>query len=549
LREWLKNVNFGGANIKTRIMAEEKKEIIKPKIFISWCNDANNVGKQIGGLFNTFVSNVFGGRVDVYYSPGSNGVWQVELLSALQSSTFGIFIMTPESMDSPWMSFEFGSIFLRRANDKFDNVKRFILPVCFSEHIDKSNAVFQLNQIKQFERKNIVAFLEKIKETQGFPKDDDFSLLNSIDTHWSALQNGVDAVLKEIKVKPAYVRNYKLREELAKKEDEITQLSVQRKETENADIEKLKQQIEALTAQNKSLVSLNNELTSKLNRSEHNSRQSSPISTDNLSRFLADNMVLVDGGSFWMDKSVGYRVNLSSYYIGKCQVTQNLWKKIMGINPSRFNDNGEKPVENITWYDAACFCNRLSMEMELECVYDLTQRVYDTDGKGYQHIVKADVTIDITKFGFRLPTEAEWEYAARGGSHNNEQEYEFSGSNNIDDVAVYRKNSYDLGENNPNYGTHAVGSKNKNDLGLYDMSGNVWEWCQDWSGDYPTEQIVSDPPGPISGASRVLRGGSWYGDTVICRVSYRGGNAPNNRNYYDGFRLLLSSPKNKKRKK
>lgn len=543
MSDWLENVNFGGANNKTRIMAEEKKEIIKPKIFISWCNDANNVGKQIGGLFNTFVSNVFGGRVDVYYSPDSNGVWQVELLSALQSSTFGIFIMTPESMDSPWMSFEFGSIFLRRANDKFDNVKRFILPVCFSEHIDKSNAVFQLNQIKQFERKNIVAFLEKIKETQGFPKDDDFSLLNSIDTHWSALQNGVDAVLKEIKGKPAYVRNYKLREELVKKEDEITRLSVQRKETENADIEKLRQQIEALTAQNKSLVSLNNELTSKLNRGEHNSRQSSPISTDDLSRFLTDNMVLVDGGSFWMDKRTGYRVNLRSFYIGKFQVTQNLWKKIMGINPSRFDGNGEKPVERVTWYDAACFCNRLSMEMELECVYELTQREYDTDDKGYQHIVKADVKIDIAKFGFRLPTEAEWEYAARGGNQNSNNDYEFSGSNNIDDVAVYRKNSRDLGTDNPNYGTHTVGSKNKNALGIYDMSGNVWEWCQDWSGDYPTEQIVSDPQGPASGAYRVSRGGSWDSYADYCRVSFRLDYAPDDRRSIHGFRLLLSSPK------
>ena len=133
----------------------------------------------------------------------------------------------------------------------------------------------------------------------------------------------------------------------------------------------------------------------------------------------------------------------------------------------------------------------------------------------------------ITGKTFRLPTEAEWEYAARGGSKS--KDYKYSGSNNIDDVAWYDGNS--------SYKTHEVGTKAPNELGLYDMSGNVWEWCSDWYGEY-SSSTQTNPTGPTSGSYRVLRGGSWDSYAEFCRVSYRSSYTPADRYSYNGLRLV-----------
>ena len=138
----------------------------------------------------------------------------------------------------------------------------------------------------------------------------------------------------------------------------------------------------------------------------------------------------------------------------------------------------------------------------------------------------------LTGAQFRMPTEAEWEYAARGGSKS--KGYQYSGSNNIGDVAWY--------EGNSGKKTHAVKTKKANELGLYDMSGNVWEWCSDWKGDYTSSPAV-DPTGLDSGGWRVYRGGSWYNDARGCRVAVRNGYFPSHRNNAFGFRLVLSSSK------
>jgi len=141
---------------------------------------------------------------------------------------------------------------------------------------------------------------------------------------------------------------------------------------------------------------------------------------------------------------------------------------------------------------------------------------------------------------FRLPTEAEWEYAARGG--NKSRGYQYSGSNRIDDVAVYEENSYKKGRSSPDYGTHNVKTKQSNELGLYDMSGNVWEWCQDWFGDYPSS-AQTNPTGSSLGSHRVRRGGSWDDTWDInaryCRVASRYFNAPDDRRSNLGLRLAL----------
>ena len=219
-------------------------------------------------------------------------------------------------------------------------------------------------------------------------------------------------------------------------------------------------------------------------------------------------MVKVEGGTFTMgataeqgsdaysDENPAHKVTLSDYYIGETQVTQALWKAVMGGNPSRFTGDDNLPVECVSWEDI--------IEKFIPALNRKTGRT------------------------FRLPTEAEWEYAARGG--NKSKGYKYSGSDNIDEAAWYDGNSRDK--------THPVRGKKANELGLYDMSGNVWEWCHDWYGDY-SSGAQPNPQGPDKGSYRVLRGGSWYYYARNCRVSYRCNYTPGRRDYYCGFRLVL----------
>ena len=215
-------------------------------------------------------------------------------------------------------------------------------------------------------------------------------------------------------------------------------------------------------------------------------------------------MIGVQGGTFTMgitpeqasdadsDESPAHIVTVSSFFIGETEVTQELWQAVMGNNPSTFK-GAQRPVENITWEDCQAFIKKLNK---------------------------------LTDMKFRLPTEAEWEYAARGGQSS--LAYKYAGSNNIDDVAWYKENGLDT--------THAVKEKNANELGIYDMSGNVWEWCQDWYGSY-SKEVQTNPKGPASGSNRVLRGGSWYFNTWRCRVASRYYWAPTRGINYVGLRL------------
>jgi formylglycine-generating enzyme required for sulfatase activity len=224
----------------------------------------------------------------------------------------------------------------------------------------------------------------------------------------------------------------------------------------------------------------------------------------------------VGAGSFEMGSNSGgddekpvHRVTLTNdYYMGETEVTQELWEAVMGRKPSYFK--GDKlPVEQVSWNDCQTFIEKLNSL---------------TAGKRP------------AGRSFRLPTEAEWEYAARGGSKS--KGYTYAGSNNIGDVAWYDENSYNKGSNSPDYGTHPVGQKSPNELGLYDMSGNVWEWCADWYGSYPSSS-QTNPTGASSGSCRVYRGGSWDYDAADCRSAYRGLYRPASSIYYLGLRLAL----------
>lgn len=210
-------------------------------------------------------------------------------------------------------------------------------------------------------------------------------------------------------------------------------------------------------------------------RRNSTSHSSSTVSLSAELNKLINNMVYVSGGTFTMgatseqgsdvrsDEKPTHSVTLSSYYICKYEVTQALWRAVMGSNPSNFKGDN-LPVESVSWNDCQTFINRLN---------------------------------SYTGRNFRLPTEAEWEFAARGGNYS--RHYKYSGSNYIGDVAWY--------DNNSGNRTHPVGTKQPNELGLYDMSGNVYEWCSDWDGSY-SSYSQSDPTGPNSGSCRVERGGS-----------------------------------------
>ena len=218
-------------------------------------------------------------------------------------------------------------------------------------------------------------------------------------------------------------------------------------------------------------------------------------------------MIAVEGGTFQMGatseqgsdaESYEYPVHsvtLSDYYIGETEVTQELWEAVMGTNPSGFSGN-QKPVEMVSWNDCQEFITKLN---------------------------------ELTGKNFRLPTEAEWEYAARGG--NNSKGYKYSGSNTIGNVAWFWYNSGEA--------THNVKTKSPNELGIYDMSGNVIEWCEDWYGNYSSGS-QTNPAGPSTGSNRVNRGGGWTSTAGICRVSRRNFSNPGSRYYNLGLRLCLS---------
>ena len=239
--------------------------------------------------------------------------------------------------------------------------------------------------------------------------------------------------------------------------------------------------------------------------------QPTVTNSDNISIPVKDgvsiDMVRVEAGTFTMgatpemkepddDEKPTHQVTLTNdYYIGKYEVTQALWQAVMGNNPS-YSKGNNLPVERVSWDDCQEFISKLN---------------------------------SITGKTFRLPTEAEWEYAARGG--NKSRGYQYSGSSNLSDVAWYKDNSGSK--------THTVGSRQANELGIYDMSGNVWEWCQDCFGTYSNSSQVN-PTGANSRSKRVIRGGCWYYSAGCCRSSYRDYNTPGSRFDNLGFRLVLS---------
>jgi formylglycine-generating enzyme len=259
--------------------------------------------------------------------------------------------------------------------------------------------------------------------------------------------------------------------------------------------------------------------------------------------------VLVKGGPFKNIKSnyYGTGVTVSDFHIGKYDVTQKEWTEVMGTNPSKFKGD-DRPVEMVSWYDAIEYCNRRSMKEGLRPYYNIDKTRKDPNNEpdpafGDLDTVKWTVTLNPGANGYRLPTEAEWEYAAGGGRLS--RSYGYSGSDNVDEVAWYWRNSGDkvlsgawnwpLIEQNHGQ-TRRVGAKKPNELGLYDMSGNVRQWCWDWRGDLQAN--IADPKGSKRGFRRVWRGGGWLGADFVCMSAYRGDLAANAKGPDQGFRVV-----------
>ena len=260
---------------------------------------------------------------------------------------------------------------------------------------------------------------------------------------------------------------------------------------------------------------------------------STPTVPNSSTAAVPANFVRVEGGTFQMGSASGgynderpvHTVTVRSFSMGKYPVTQKEWYEVMGTTirqqqasagASRLYGEGDNyPMYYVSWLEAVEYCNKRSINEGLTPAYS---------GSGN------NITCNWNANGYRLPTEAEWEYAAKGGNRDT-LVYEYSGSNNVDSVGWHTGNS--------GGGTRPVGTKAPNSLGLYDMSGNVWEWCWDWyDANYYRNSPQTDPRGAVSGSNRVIRGGSWNFYGRIVRSAYRGVDTPSSRNNGVGFRLV-----------
>ena len=269
-------------------------------------------------------------------------------------------------------------------------------------------------------------------------------------------------------------------------------------------------------------------------------------------RFTMKPIAAVQGavlGDNSMEDNQEHSVSLSAYYIGETEVTQELWQAVMGAsnNPSYFDGSqnsepakgeaqGKRPVENVTWFDCIVFCNELTKKVseleENQCVYTFGGHAYTKEDAQNQEVPE----MDMSKKGFRLPTETEWEWAAKGG-----KEYRWAGTDEQDELKKYAWYAWydDSDGGDANNKTHEVKQKQANGYGLYDMSGNVWEWCWDWYDDNTSDggQYLD---GVGAGSVRVIRGGSWFNRAIYAACASRDISNPVSRCDFLGLRVAYS---------
>ena len=275
------------------------------------------------------------------------------------------------------------------------------------------------------------------------------------------------------------------------------------------------------------------------------------------SLYTPEGFVLVSAGTFNMGSNSGQENNkpvhevtiTKPFYMGKYEVTQAEYESVIGTNPSNYQGNenlsaeGEvqenRPVESVSWYDVIVYCNKRSLAEDLTPCYTIKESVNPSDWGNVPTSVNVSwntVKCDFSANGYRLPTEAEWEYAARAGDSTVDK-LTYSGTSDLDKLGDYAW--YGVTES---VKTHEVGKKLPNAFGVYDMSGNAWEWCWNWfTGSYDTEsEGGSDPTGVELGSTRIVRGGWAKNEGDYCAVSYRNGNKPFNSASSIGFRVVRS---------
>lgn len=392
-------------------------------------------------------------------------------------------------------------------------VKRGI-PVIVFDHKDFTKIPADRTDLNDKKRKKLIAFKEKVSKDRLIKKwtnidDLDANVAKSLH---KVLENPTqigwvraDSVASSNTQKE--IQKFKI--EIADRQDEIKRLKKEINGLETNLKNKDKNYQQEIAHLNEHIKALEAELNKNRDSSgtiEVGTEAKTEIFTVNGVSFK---MVYVEGGTFIMgandhDKKAGYverpahEVTLSKFWIGETQVTQALWQAVMGYNPSKFNGDN-LPVENVNWSECKDFIRNLNK---------------------------------LTGKKFRLPTEAQWEFAARGGNLGKENEFLFAGNYDVYDVAWYDDNS----ENK----THPVKTLDPNELGLYDMSGNVWEWCQDWyESSYYQISPTIDPKGPAIGNYRVNRGGSWRSNIDRSRVTFRGNSIPSIADDNVGLRLAL----------
>ncbi|MCU0447141.1 MAG: SUMF1/EgtB/PvdO family nonheme iron enzyme [Microscillaceae bacterium] len=448
---------------------------------------------------------------------------QDEINKGLRESHFTILLVSRNSLLSTWVSYE---SLMRLKQEIFENKVSFI-PLILDRIAFEDDIVFQMKEKfdEELNRQEELRDKAKKRGIKTRPFNNKIDLLEEISHDVDKIiikitgnlsinfidknrkPNEVEKLLNTIKPErlAKIIAEQKKAEEIKKQEEieekRIKEAENQRKIEENKKLEAEKQE----------------EIEEKRIKEAENQRkiEEKPKIIDNKPKIIENihqsyiekvngvefKMIFVEGGTFTMGSDNGrdnqkpaHPVTLDSFYIAETQVTQELYEKVMGTNPSYFQNCPQCPVEKVNWQDAQDFIKKLTQ----------------LSGK---------------KYG--LLTEAQWEYAARGG--NKSQNYKYAGSNNIDDVAWYWDNSEKK--------THPVKTKKPNELGIYDMSGNVWEWCEDWYGDYPNSP-QTNPQGAKNGLNRCLRGGSWDFNDDLAEVLNRVLNFPRNRNNNNGFRLL-----------
>lgn len=340
--------------------------------------------------------------------------------------------------------------------------------------------------------------LTNLAELQALPKNgkpvDDWGKESSAYTDIvRGLNRSIGKILEKERIQA--LEKEKAKEELLKKQEEERKIQLIQIEKDQKSAAEKKKLQEEIIEKDRIHKQKSQKLTEAIITGLNKKKISPPIQS------IVDNMVAVKGGTFQMgDAEIAppvHDVTLSDFQISKYQVTQEQWRAVMGSDPLNLGFKGcdQCPVERVSWNDIQDFIKKLN---------------------------------NLTGKNFRLPTEAEWEFAARGGSKS--KGYQYAGSNTLNDVAWYGKNS--------DKKTHPVGQKRPNELDLYDMSGNVWEWCSDrFDKNYYKNSPTNNPKGAWAGILRVLRGGSWNNDSGICRVSYRSRYDTYDRSFDIGFRV------------